>query len=227
MKNTRTGGMTTMGILNIVFGAFGTLGSLLAILGGGLIAASGAAMEAEMGAEAEGMGAMAAAGGGFVMLIGLVLAVCSILLVVAGIGVLKLAPWGRKLSIISGGGFVLLSLVSLFGSGFTLSTIIGIAYGGTLLVLCFTETWKKAFAPVTQSDDFPSAASAASPSFAAIPAAEGTPGTPGTSGTPGQSTTPAQASKSGASEEPASTGLPGMPPPSKKNQDNDDVASAA
>lgn len=216
--------MTTMGILNIVFGAFGTLLSLLAILTGGLLAAVGTAVEAEMGAEAEGMGSMAAAGGGLFMLIGLVSAVFCILLIVAGIGVLKVAPWGRKLCIVSGGGIVLLNLVSLFGSGFTLSTIIGIAYGGTLLVLCFTETWKKAFAPVTQSDNFPSAASAASPSFAAIPAAEGT---PGTSGTPDQSTTPAQASKSGASEEPVSTGLPGMPSPSNKNQDNDDVASAA
>lgn len=226
--------MTTMGILNIVFGAFGTLGSLLIILGGGLLAAGGAAFEA--GGEVEGMGSMAAAGGGLIMLIGLVSAVFSILLVVAGIGVLKVAPWGRKLSIVCGGGFVLLNLFSLFSSGFTLSTIVGIAYGGTLLVLCFTESWKKAFAPAKDSGNFPSAASAATPSFAGIPASAGTPGNPGnpgnpetpeTPGMPGQSKTPAQAGNSGASDEPVSTGLPGMPPPSNKNQDNDDISSAA
>ncbi len=222
MNNKRTGGMTTMGILNIVFGAFGTLGSLLIILGGGLLAAGGAAMESEMGAEAEGMGAMAAAGGGLFMLIGLVSAVFSVMLIFAGIGVLKLAPWGRKLSMVCGGGFIFLNLFSLFGSGFTLSTIIGIAYGGTLLVLCFTESWKKAFAPSSKADDtFPSAASSSAPSFAAIPAADEA------SGMPSQSSPPAHASNSGGSEEHVSTGLPSMPPPSDKNQDHDDVSSAA
>ena len=63
--------MTTMGILNIVFGAFGTLGSLLIILGGGILAASSGAIES--GSEIEGMGEMAAAGGGLFMLIGCIL----------------------------------------------------------------------------------------------------------------------------------------------------------
>jgi len=212
MNNTRTGGMTTMGILNIVFGAFGTLGSLLIILGGGILAASSGAIES--GSEIEGMGEMAAAGGGLFMLIGLVSAVFSVMLIFAGIGVLKVVPWGRKLSMICGGGFIFLNLVSLFGSGFTLSTIIGIAYGGLLLVLCFTESWKKAFASTSDSGNFPSAASAASPSFAAIPAAGEAHGTP------------AHASGSGSSDESGSTGMPSMPPASKK-KDNDDVASAA
>ncbi len=214
--------MTTMGILNIVFGAFGTLLSLMAIITGGLLAAFGTAVEAEMGAEAEGMGAAAAAGGGLVMLIGLAFAVFCVMLIFAGIGVLKLKPWGRKLSMVCGGGFIFLNLFSLFGSGFTLSTIIGIAYGGTLLVLCFTESWKKAFAPTAKTEDtFPSAASASSPTFAAIPASDEAPGMPS------QSSPPAHASSSGGSDEHGSTGLPSMPPPSKKNQDDDDVASAA
>ncbi len=220
MNNKRTGGMTTMGILNIVFGAFGTLGSLLIILGGGILAASSGAIET--GSEIEGMGEMAAAGGGLFILIGLVSAVFSVMLIFAGIGVLKLAPWGRKLSMVCGGGFIFLNLISLFGSGFTLSTIIGIAYGGTLLVLCFTESWKKAFAPTSKADDtFPSVASASAPSFAAIPAADEAPGMPS------QSSPPAHASSSNSPDEHVSTGLPGMPPPSDKNKDNDDISSAA
>ncbi|MHC5023791.1 MAG: hypothetical protein ACYTGG_07755 [Planctomycetota bacterium] len=139
MNNQRTGGMTAIGILNIIFGSLGTLGSLMLVLGGGLLAVGGAAMEAEMGAEAEGMGAAAAAGGGMIMIIGLVGAV------VGGIGVLKCAPWGRTLSMLCCGVIGLMSVLTIVMGDFGIVTLGMIGYAGAQIGLFFKPEWKAAF----------------------------------------------------------------------------------
>jgi len=147
MNTQRTGGMLTIGILNIVFGAMGAIICGLVFLAGGVVAAGGAGLEGELGAEAEGAGAMVAAGGGIIMLIGLVGLVCWTLLFASGIGVIKLAPWGRKLSIICGVVGVLLNGSSLVMSGFQLNflTLASLVYCGLLVGLFMKPDWKAAF----------------------------------------------------------------------------------
>lgn len=135
MANQRTGGMTTIGILNIVFGALFSLFGLLTIVGGGLLAAGGAGME-----EPD-----FAAAGGIVMLLGVGALAINVLLLVSGIGVLKVAPWGRSLSIAYGGLGVILYGAMLAGGNVGLMTIGAVCYSVLLLVMCFTSTWKAAF----------------------------------------------------------------------------------
>ncbi|MCH8210522.1 MAG: hypothetical protein IIB99_04030, partial [Planctomycetes bacterium] len=67
MGNKRTGGMTAVGVLNIVFGAIGALFAILIVLGGGMMAAMGAGMEAEF----EGAATGAAGLGGIMAIVGI------------------------------------------------------------------------------------------------------------------------------------------------------------
>lgn len=145
MDSQRTGGMTAIGVLNIIFGSLGTLLCLLMVVGGGLLAAGGAAMEAELGAEAEGLGATAATGGAIVVLIGLAGAVAWILMFVGGIGVLKVASWGCKMSLIGAVCVALLNLVSLFTGGFGITNVLMIGYCVTVVALFMKPEWKAAF----------------------------------------------------------------------------------
>ena len=133
--------MTAIGILNIVLGAFGSLNSLLLVLGGGVVAAVGGAAAADGAAE----GSAAASMGGIMMLIGFVALACSAGLVGAGIGVLKLAPWGRTLSIFCGGGMALLNVITILTGGFGLMTLAFLGYGILLVALFHQPQWKSAF----------------------------------------------------------------------------------
>lgn len=146
MTTQRTGGMTAIGILNIIFGSFGTLFSIMFVILGGLFAVGGMAMESEMGSEAEGMGAAAAAGGGFIALIGIVSVIFGLMTIFAGIGVLKLAPWGRTLTIVCGFGIVGLNLLGIATGGIGFFSIVSIAWGAILLGFCFSQEWKNTFA---------------------------------------------------------------------------------
>ncbi|MHC4965945.1 MAG: hypothetical protein ACYTGE_13635, partial [Planctomycetota bacterium] len=121
MGKQRTGGMTTIGILNIVFGALFSLVFLLMILGAGFMAAAGSAMGGEEGAAV-------AAGGGFLMLIGIAAFAINLMLFISGIGVLKLAPWGRTLSIACGGLGVVVYGVSIVGGDFSIPMLASLAY---------------------------------------------------------------------------------------------------
>ena len=146
--------MTTVGILNIVFGGFGALMGLLAILGGGILAAAGGSISSQSGADAQQAGTAAAAGGGMLMLIGFVIMVCWAMLMVSGIGVLKMAPWGRTLSLACGGMGLALQLISIATGGFhfNIMSLVTIAYCGALVYLCMTPPWKAAFSKSSSSD---------------------------------------------------------------------------
>jgi hypothetical protein len=146
--------MTTVGILNIVFGGFGALMGLLAILGGGILAAAGGSISSQSGADAHQAGTAAAAGGGMLMLIGFVVMICWAMLMVSGIGVLKMAPWGRTLSLACGGAGLALQLISFATGGFhfNLMSLVTIAYCGALVYLCMTPPWKAAFSKSSSSD---------------------------------------------------------------------------
>ncbi len=164
MGHKRTGGMTAIGVLNIVFGSLGALFALLIVLGGGIVAALGAGAEAEFGADAQGAAAASATLGGIVILVGLVALIANAVLAISGIGVLGLKPWGRKLAMICGGAWAVLNILTLF-SGFNLLNLGFAVYGGTLVWLFLKPEWKAAFSGqpgaiegVQASDEFHQAA---------------------------------------------------------------------
>ncbi len=164
MGNKRTGGMTAIGVLNIVFGALGALFAILIVLGGGMVAAMGAGMEAEFGAEFQGATASTASLGGIMAIVGIVAFGASAAMVFSGIGVLGLKPWGRKLAMVCGGAWAVLNIITLF-SGFSVFNLGLAVYGGLLVWLFLKPQWKAAFSgqPVaiegTQtSDEFQQAA---------------------------------------------------------------------
>jgi hypothetical protein len=149
MNQTRTGGMTAIGILNIVFGCIGCLFALVTVLGGGLLTALGTAAGesgAETGAEFAAGGGEVAAAGGAIMLFGLFGLAVGVILFVAGIGVMKVAPWGRSLSLAAAA----LAIVSNIGkavilSAFGIGTVFGLIYPA-VLIFCFMQPgWRAAF----------------------------------------------------------------------------------
>jgi hypothetical protein len=146
--------MTAIGILNIVFGALFSLVFLLMILGAGFMAAAGSAMGGDEGAAV-------AAGGGFLMLIGIAAFAVNLMLFISGIGVLKLAPWGRTLSIACGGLGVVVYGASLVGGDFSYPMLAALAYCVILIGLFFTPAWKATFC---SGEQMPTASAPAPPS---------------------------------------------------------------
>jgi hypothetical protein len=138
MGTQRTSAMTAIGVLNIVFGSLFSLVFLLMILGAGFMAAAGTAMGGQEGAAV-------AAGGGFLMLIGIAAFAVNLMLLISGFGVLKVAPWGRTLSIAAGGLGVVVYGASLIGSDFSIPVLAALAYCVVLVGMFFTPSWKATF----------------------------------------------------------------------------------
>ena len=132
--------MTAVGVINIVFGAIGALFAILIVLGGGMMAAMGAGMEAEF----EGAATGAAGLGGIMAIVGIVAFGASAAMLFSGIGVLGLKPWGRKLAMVCGGAWAVLNIITLF-SGFNLFNLGFAVYGGLLVWLFRQPEWKAAF----------------------------------------------------------------------------------
>ena len=130
--------MTTIGVLNVVFGGLGSLIFLLMILGAGFIAAAGTSMGGEEGAAVM-------TGGGLLMLIGIAAFAINMMLLISGIGVLKLAPWGRSLSMAYGGLGVLIYGATLVFGDFSVTTLGALAYCALLIWLFCKSDWKAAF----------------------------------------------------------------------------------
>ncbi len=151
MAMQRTGGMTTIGILNIIMGAFFGLLCLLMVIGGGVLLSTGGAIG---GTD----GLMAAAGGRFVMLVGIVGTVIWTMMLISGIGVLMLRPWARVLAMVCGAFVIVLNGLSLYTT-FAFIPMIGFAYGAVLCGMFMKPSWKAAFAgeagasPVSSSSD--------------------------------------------------------------------------
>ncbi len=156
MATQRTGGMTAIGILNFVFGGLGCVFSLLMVLGGGAFAFLGSAMEEAAAAEGmstEGFGEAAATGGAMFMLLGLVGLVLSVLLIIAGVGVMKVRPWGRTCSLAYAGSKIILGIGAAIIGGFGFVTIMGFVYPVVLGVLFTRPAWKAAFSAGTATSD--------------------------------------------------------------------------
>ncbi len=161
MATQRTGGMTAVGVVNIVLGVIGCLFSLLLLVGGGVLAASGGDFAAQAGSD-ESFGMVAQGAGMVVVLLGLVLLVTWLLTMISGIGVLMMRSWGRTLAMICGAAIIVVNLLSIISGGFGVVSLAMLIYGGLLVGLFMKPSWKMAFcggevmtesAPATDTDD--------------------------------------------------------------------------
>src|SRR5208337_2696130 len=101
MNKTRTGGMTAVGVINIVFGTVGILLSLLTVI------TSHALLSRSFFGGHEGQEVL--------VLLGMALygVLCAGVGIAAGVAVLKVSSWGRFLSLTYAGLFVLSAVFEL------------------------------------------------------------------------------------------------------------------
>lgn len=162
MATQRTGGMTAIGVVNIVLGVIGCLFSVLVLVGGGVLAAGGGDFAARSGDESFGM--MAQGAGMMVMVIGFVGLVTWLLTMISGIGVLMMRSWGRTLAMLCGAVLIVVNVLSIINGGMGVMTIATLIYGALLLGLFMKPSWKMAFCgggeamiesapPATDTDD--------------------------------------------------------------------------
>ena len=140
--------MTTIGVLSIILGSLGVLVALLISLVGGFLAGAGSEMAGI--AESEGVGSTVAMGGSIILLIGIATLAINLMLLVSGVGVLKMAAWGRRLSISYGVLGILVYGVSLASQGFGLFNAAYMAYSVILVAMFMTPGWKAAFSSMPQ-----------------------------------------------------------------------------
>jgi hypothetical protein len=88
-----------------------------------------------------------AAGGVMLMVFSLISLAISVLLIAGGVGILKMASWGRTVSLVYAGIAVLTNVAQLVMTGFhsILCNVIGLIYPIVLLVMLNQEDWKSAF----------------------------------------------------------------------------------
>jgi len=129
MIEHRTGGMTAVAVLNMVCGALFTLVGALMFFGGRFIPF------ANKGGPA----------GGFVQFVGLGTAVASLLLLASGLGVMRLAPWGRSTSIAAGSIGVIVYGAAVIGLGPQAFFVMLLGYSFALIFLFMSPMWKVAF----------------------------------------------------------------------------------
>ncbi len=144
MATQRTGGMTAIGVVNIVLGVIGCLFSLLVLVGGGVLAAGGGDFASHAGGN-ESFGTMAQGAGMMVVLIGLVGLVTWLLTMISGVGVLMMRSWGRTLAMICGAVIIVVNVLSMISGGFGIMTLATLVYGGLLVGLFMKPSWKMAF----------------------------------------------------------------------------------
>jgi len=153
MNKTRTKGMTAVAVVNFVFGALGVFAGLWAMM------TFHAVMSRSL---TDGKTTQVAMAGLGMALYGVA---CGIVAIIAGIGVLKLAPWGRILSLSYAGLSIVSSVVSLFmptiesssapGAGVwigkTIGFLLGMIYPAILFIVFRRPHWKEAFSSASQN----------------------------------------------------------------------------
>jgi hypothetical protein len=150
----KSGAVTAVAVVNFVLGGFLLLCGLVAMLGGALLGnifgQAGAAAKMPQGMDPEQakvFNQLAQGGGGLIATIAAFIGICYLIVavpaIIAGVGVLKRAQWGRILTLVLGviaGLFALLSLASLPAGIFGL-----VIYGG-YCVLVFVILLNKQYA---------------------------------------------------------------------------------
>jgi hypothetical protein len=142
----RPGGLTALAVFNFIFGALGVVSALgLAVfipMLGAMPEESFADMTADQVAQIE---ALQQVGSGMFITLAILSVVSALLLILSGVGYLKLKRFGRTLGnaygitgILSTVGSVLFLPAVLGGGSFTIGTIIGLIYPVLTLVLVNT-----------------------------------------------------------------------------------------
>jgi hypothetical protein len=111
----RSGPVTAIGIVNIVLGTLGAIGSFCILIGGFFIAGAPAFNRGGPGPGAPPAGMMGLMGGA-VVLVGVLAMLFGAAYIFAGIGVLNRRNWARILSLVLGGFTGLGALLGLLGS---------------------------------------------------------------------------------------------------------------
>jgi hypothetical protein len=128
MDLQRTNGMKTIGVINIIVGAmFCLIGLLMAIVGGGFMPTS----------EASAAGTS----GVFVMLIGVATLAINVLLLTGGVGLLRMVPWGRTLSLAHAAAGVGIYATWLIGAGFDAFFLAALLYALALIWMFYNTRW--------------------------------------------------------------------------------------
>lgn len=132
MDGARTNGMRAIGVASIIIGTmFGLIGLLMAIVGGGFIPFSDQ--------NAAGLA------GEFVMICGIGTVVANAALVGGGVGVLRVAPWGRGLCIAHAALAGIVYGAWLIGGDLDMFFVAALVYAGILIWLFYRTSWKDAF----------------------------------------------------------------------------------
>jgi hypothetical protein len=107
MAGKRTSGMAALGAVHIVVGALGALASLAVVLVEGLVALAPSVLDlSKLPMHMSAVRSTAIA----LLVVGLVRAAMSVLLIVAGIRVLDVAPAGRRLSLVAAFGWTFMNV---------------------------------------------------------------------------------------------------------------------
>ena len=122
-----------LGIIIMVLSACGAIGGIMGLAGGGLLAAAGAGAAGQAG-NAQGA-AVAAAGGGILMLLSVFLIIQSVLGFAIGYGIMKSLRWGFLIGTIVYGIGLLIQIVGVTKSG--AQGLIGLVIGALLFGYCF------------------------------------------------------------------------------------------
>ena len=143
MPTPRNIGMTSFGILNIVFGSMGCFMIISTMMG-----------QSPSGGESSGMTAT---------LIGILGMACWAVMAFAGFGLLKMTPWCCKFTKWSAMGALGVIALTYFTSGFSFNvfTMAAIGYCCACLYMCMTPQWKSAFGgqPMTGTPSMPGSSS--------------------------------------------------------------------
>ena len=132
MRGQRTNGMRTIGVASIIIGAmFSLIGLLMAIVGGGFM--PGAA------ANAAGLA------GEFVMICGIGTMLANVALIIGGVGVLRVAIWGRHMCIAHAATAGVVYGAWLIGGDMDLFFVAALGYAMLLLWLFYRTSWKEDF----------------------------------------------------------------------------------
>ncbi len=128
----RSNGMKTIGVINIIVGAmFCLIGLLMAIVGGGFMPVSDANAAGTPGI--------------FVLLIGIATLAINVLLLTGGIGLLRVASWGRTFSLAHAAPGVLVYAAWMIGGGFDAFFFAALVYAMVLIWLFYNTRWKTGF----------------------------------------------------------------------------------
>ena len=126
--------MTTFGVMSIGFGAFYFILSLCMVF-----------MGTNDGAAVSAMGA----GGAYPSFVWVACTAIHAQLIASGVGLLKVATWGRTLGLAYGGASLIINGSWLFMSGFSPLPAMALIFTTILVAMCISQPWKDAMGPAS------------------------------------------------------------------------------